>query len=81
MMHDGWGWGLMGGWMWLFWLLVLLGIVAIVVWIARAGSRSAAGTPPQQTPQQTPEELLRERYARGEIDEVEYRRRSDELQH
>lgn len=78
MMHDG-GWGFMGGWMWLFWLLVLVGIVVLVVWAVGAARRTGGGGAEPPAPRQTPEEVLRERYARGEIDDTEYRRRLDEL--
>lgn len=57
-----WGYGMGGGWMMLFWLLLAVAAIALVVWaIARAGSQapSPAGTGAEDT--------LRERYARGEI--------------
>ena len=65
MFHDGWGagsWLVMGFMMLLFWALVAGGIV----WIVRG---SGAPTP------QPARQLLDERFARGEIDEDEYRRR------
>jgi putative membrane protein len=66
------------GWTWLWWLLILVGVVAVVVglmWAARGGrgggeSGGAAG-PPVSTARQ----ILDERFARGEIDEEEYRAR------
>jgi putative membrane protein len=60
-----WEYGMGGGWMMLFWILLATAAIALVVWaIARAASQSspAAGTPPARA-----EEILRERYARGEI--------------
>lgn len=72
--HDlsGWGWFGMTVSMVVFWAL----LIALVVWLARSAAdrdqpRSAA--PPAHGP--TPEQLLAERFARGEIDEDEYLRR------
>ena len=67
-----WDWtGHMGGWWWvmaplmvMFWALVIWGVVALV-----RSDRSAAKRSPGA------EGLLAERLARGDIDEVEYRRR------
>ncbi|MFP3948204.1 MAG: SHOCT domain-containing protein [Longimicrobiales bacterium] len=38
-------------------------------------SSSSAGTPPPPPPRQGPEEILRERFAKGEISEEEFRKR------
>jgi putative membrane protein len=67
----GWDYGgsMMFGWMWL-WLLLLVALLGAVVWaVARtagAGSQSA---------DQSPEAILKQRYARGEIDHEEFERR------
>ncbi len=70
--HDMFGWGypfgLIG--MALFWAAVIVGIVALVRYAGR--SRHQAGGPP---PAPSAEQLLAERFARGEIDEDEYLRR------
>jgi putative membrane protein len=66
---NGWGYGLMTVSMLLFWALIVFGIVALIRYIGRAGQV----TPARPTPRQ----FLDERYARGEIDEEEYRRRLD----
>lgn len=67
------------GWigMVVFVVLVLLGGIAFVRWLAAAGEsrpreRAEAGM-------RTAEELLRERYARGELDAAEFQRRLDDL--
>lgn len=68
---DHMGWGM--GWMWIFWLIVLVAVVAVVWKMGRrGGTRSPAG-------ENRAEATLRERYARGEIDEPTYRRMLDEL--
>ncbi|MDD7969375.1 SHOCT domain-containing protein [Actinomycetospora lemnae] len=66
---NGWGYGLMTISMVLFWALIIFGIVALIRYIGRAGQVS--------TDRPTPRRLLDERFARGEIDEEEYRRRVD----
>ena len=61
--HDGFGWG------WVLMVIMLLVLVALTVLVVRhfadtrRGSRRAA------------DDVLAERFARGEIDEEEFRRR------
>lgn len=64
-----------GGWMMLFWLIVLVAVIALAWSFARRGGRSAG--PPSG--EDRAEALLRERFARGEIDQETYRRQLDEL--
>jgi putative membrane protein len=67
-MHGGTMFGM--GWLW---TLVVVLFVAAVWFAARTGSwRGAPGAAPRH---QNPEEILRNRLARGEIDEEEYRSR------
>ena len=66
---TGWGWAAMTVGMLLFWVLVVAGGVLLFRALDRSSDRSAAPARP------TPEQLLAERFARGEIDEDEYRRR------
>jgi putative membrane protein len=70
---DGeWGWVSMGWWMLVPLLLLLLVLVVTVVWAVVA---MAGGRPRSRTPREEPEGVLAERFARGEIDEQEYRQR------
>ena len=64
---NAWGYVLMTVSMLLFWGLVIYG----VVWLVRYGGRDDRSS--TQVP--TPEDVLAERFARGEIDEQEYRER------
>jgi putative membrane protein len=74
MPHDGWGWG--GGWFVIFPILWFLLVVAIVILIARAARRGFRQGPPwARQAAAGPVTILGERYARGEIDESEYRSR------
>ena len=67
---GGWGMALMTVSNLLFWGLVIAGVVALVRYTSR-GPQPAASADQRATPQQ----LLAERFARGEIDEDEYARR------
>ena len=61
--------------MWLFWILIIGLIIWAVVQIANrsAGNQSAGGHYPQITSQQDNAlEVLKKRYARGEITKEEY---------
>lgn len=72
-----------GSWMfqmWWFWVLVVAAVV-IVLWLAlRAGQvvEPRSGDAPGSK-EQSPEEILKGRFARGEIGEEEYRRRRKAL--
>jgi len=59
--------------MWLWWLLAI-GLIAVVAWaVMRSASRSGNGTT------ETPQDVLKRRYARGEIDKEEYEKRLQDL--
>lgn len=77
-MMGGFGYGMAGGFGWIFmilwWVLIVVGIVALVKWMGTpsdAGGRSSGGGKAL--------DILKERYARGEIDEQEYRKRKQDL--
>ena len=70
---GGWGFG-MGIGMWVFWIVLIVIVVALVR-MAGPGSGSAS-----TTPDKSPMEILKARYARGEIDEEEFNRRRRELE-
>jgi putative membrane protein len=65
---TGWAWLAMTITVILFWALVIAGVVALVRYVRKSGGATSVPSRP------TPEQLLAERYARGEIDETEYRR-------
>ncbi len=72
--HYDWGWGhmLFGSLMMvLFWGGIILVIVLLVRWIG-SGSAGGAGAP---SAGKTPLDILRERFARGEIDKEEFEER------
>jgi putative membrane protein len=67
---NGWDWHMTG--MWIFWIFLVVAIVLATRWLAVA----PRGTEP---PKETAEEILKKRYARGEIEKEEYERRLSDL--
>lgn len=65
---DGMGWG--GLWMVLWWVLVIVAIALLVKWLLQ----------PEGRREKTPLDILKERYARGEIDQEEYKKRRADLE-
>lgn len=75
MMGYGGSWGALGILhMVLWWVLIILGIVVLVKWLAGGKNRSQAGSDRAL-------DILRERYARGEIEKDEYDKRRQDLAH
>ena len=82
MWHHGYGWtdGFGGTWMMgigmLFWLLVVAGIVLLVVWAIRTGSRQGTGSTTQGA---DAIEIARRRYASGEISREQFEQLKKDL--
>ncbi|MCH6167663.1 SHOCT domain-containing protein [Pseudonocardia alaniniphila] len=71
---TGWGWMAMTITAIVFWVLVIAGVIALVYY-----ALTSVVDRFEHHARATPEQLLAERYARGEIDESEYRRGLDTL--
>ena len=72
---SSWGWGMML-FMVLFWILVLAAAIALVWWLVGLGRQTReVGSSTRR-----PEDILKDRYARGEIDRDTYTRMLDDLQ-
>lgn len=67
------GWAM--GWIWIWPVLILMGLLMVGYLVARL-ARGPAPSSPGSSPAQL---ILDERYARGEIEEEEYQRRRVEL--
>ena len=76
MFHDMSQWGMGFGWvfMLLFWVLVVVGIAAVIKLLI--GTPRSGDTPPPKTARQ----VLEERYARGEIDREEFEQKKRDLE-
>lgn len=67
----GYGWDGWGGGFWLGGLLLMIGVIVLVVWAVMTISRNGQPTR-HDALRPTPNEILRERFARGEISEQEF---------
>ncbi|MGE5174398.1 MAG: SHOCT domain-containing protein [Betaproteobacteria bacterium] len=74
MMHWGtYGWGMGFGWLWmaLVWALIIGGVAYAV----KAASRSVV----HHDSKETPRDILKKRYAKGEITKQEFERQLEDL--
>lgn len=74
MMHWGdYGWGMGFGWIWMiiFWALVIVGVVYIVQVATRSGRN--------HDKHEAPLEILKKRYAKGEISKEEFEKMRDDI--
>ena len=63
-----------GGFMWIFWILIIVAVVVLF-------KNTMGGNPNDNNMHNdSPLEILKKRYARGEINEEEYERRRKELE-
>ena len=58
--------GFMGGFMWIFWIAVIVGLFFLVRWMVRQSR------PAEQKHGESSLEILKRRYAHGEIDKKEF---------
>lgn len=69
------GWGMLGvGWWWLIGIL----LVGLVVWIALRSANNANNNPPRSQ-SKSALDILKDRYARGEIDRAEFEEKKRDL--
>jgi putative membrane protein len=73
-MGNGWGMGFGGPFMIVLWILVIAGVVVLVKWLIDQSSTSKGSS------DKSPLEILRERYARGEINREEYEQKRHHLE-
>jgi putative membrane protein len=72
--YSGWGMGFGMVFMLLFWVLVILGIAALIRWLMTQSS------PSRGSRDKSPLEIVQERYARGEINREEYEQKKQDLE-
>lgn len=72
------GYGMAGGFGWIFmvlwWVLIVVGIVALVKWMGTSSDTGGNGRSGNKAL-----DILNERYARGEIDDQEFQKRKRDL--
>ena len=74
MMNDSGHFFYGGGFMWIFWILFIVIILYVVLNLSRSNSNGSSSN------SESPLEILKKRYARGEIEEEEYLKRRKELE-
>lgn len=67
------GFGFMGGFMWIFWIAVIVGLFFLIRWIVQQSR------PAEQRHPEKPLDILKRRYAQGEIDREEFEKRKKDL--
>jgi len=65
--------GFMGGFMWIFWIAIIVGIILLVKWIVQQNR------PGGQQQGEDSVDILKKRYARGEIDKEEFEQKKKDL--
>lgn len=74
-MMDGYGYGMMSGGYWIlgliFWILVIIGLVLLIKYLWEGGGA--------RREQESALELLKKRYARGEISKEEFEEKKKDL--
>jgi len=81
-MMNGWGFGGTGAWlMVLLSIVVAVAVIAGVVFLVRGlgGSGTAGDSTPQAGLRDSPQDILKRRYAAGEIDREEYQKALGDL--
>ncbi len=74
-MHDGWGWWMLVGWIWMAF------VVGLIIWAVYAIiQRLEAGTADRHETQHSAGEILDRRYARGELTADQYQEMRRHLQ-
>jgi len=65
--------GFMGGFMWIFWIAVIVGLIFLIKWIVQQ-SRPGEGKSEENSL-----EILKKRYVREEIDKEEFEQKKKDL--
>lgn len=76
----GWGMGYGMGWLWMiimivFWIAVIIGIFLLIRWLIL----STKTTSSHRSQEESALDILKKRYARGEIDKEEFEQRKKDL--
>lgn len=70
--HHWWGW-FGGGLFGLFWILFIIGIIFFIRWVAQQGR-------PGEAKKEDALDILKKRYAKGEINKEEFEQKKKDIQ-
>jgi putative membrane protein len=73
--HNQMMWGIGAWWMAIFWVLVIIGIFFLVKWLVEQGRMSKKTSEGGEGAL----DILKKRYARGEIDKQEFEQKKKDL--
>lgn len=73
--HEEVMWGIGGWWMMPFWIIVIVAVIFLIKWLAERGKSEGEVSPRQESPL----DILKKRYARGEIDKEEFEQKKRDL--
>jgi putative membrane protein len=73
--HEGMMWGFGWWWMMIFWIAVIVGLVFLVKWLVEQGRADRKISPPEESAL----DILKKRYAKGEINKEEFEQKKRDL--
>lgn len=69
-----------GGFMWIFWILLFMVIIFLAKTLTMGNSKTSGNSKSSDNEEDSPLDILKNRYARGEINDEEYEHKRKELE-
>lgn len=73
-MYDPYGGGMWMYYHFIFWILIIVGVILLVLWLVRQGGKTSGGHAGESSL-----DILQKRYAKGEIGKEEYERMKKDI--